>query len=71
MSNGNIQQAELWWALLTRVLSFILGSGILIWQTVFEKTDRLYIIVAGIALCGPAVAQSVATVFDSMRGNKS
>ena len=66
----NREEAEQWWALIARVLAFLLGSGILVWQTVFEEADRLYLIVAAVGLCGPVVAQSVATVFSSLRGGK-
>lgn len=66
---GAARRAELeaWWALLARVLSFLLGAGILGWQTVFEANERLYLTVAGVGLCGPVVAQSVATVFSAIR----
>lgn len=62
------EELEAWWALIARVLAFFLGGSILTWQTVFESEDRLYLIVAGVGLCGPVVAQSVATVFASIRG---
>jgi hypothetical protein len=66
----NREEAEQWWALIARVMAFFLGSGILIWQTVIEEADRLYLIVAAVGLCGPVVSQSVATVFTSIRGSK-
>lgn len=62
------EEIEAWWALIARVLAFFLGAGILTWQTVLEDQNRLYLIVAGVGLCGPVVAQSVATVFASIRG---
>lgn len=63
-----LEDAEAWWAFTARVLSFLLGCAILGWQTVLEDTDRLYLTVAGVGLCGPVVAQSVATVFAGIRG---
>lgn len=62
-------EIEAWWALIARILAFFLGSGILIWQTVVEEHDRLYLTIAGVGLCGPVVAASVATVFAAMRGS--
>lgn len=66
--NGRRAAAEAWWAFLARILAFFLGGGILVWQAAFEQSDRLYLIVAAIGLMGPTVAQSVATVFASLRG---
>lgn len=68
MPPSKVEQYEAWWALIARVLAFNLGALILTWQMAFETQDRLYLIVAGVGLCGPVVAQSVATVFASIRG---
>jgi hypothetical protein len=62
-----VEQYEAWWALVVRVLAFTLGALILTWQTVFEEQDRLWLIIAGVGLCGPVVAQSVATMFAALR----
>jgi hypothetical protein len=66
---GRRESAEAWWAFVARVLAFLVGVFILGYQTVFEESDRLYLTVAAVGLCGPVVAQSVATVFASLRGN--
>jgi hypothetical protein len=58
---------EAWWAFIARVLAFLLGGAILTWQTVFEDADRIYLIIAGLGLCGPVVAQSVAQMFAAIR----
>jgi hypothetical protein len=62
---------EAWWALIARVIAFLLGATILVWQMAFEDADRLYLIVAAIGLMGPTVAQSVATVLVALRGGGS
>lgn len=67
---SRLTELEAWWAFLVRVLSFILGAAILVTQIGAER-DRLYLIVAAIGLCGPAVAQSVATVFASIRSGET
>lgn len=63
-----VELVELWWTLIGRILAFLTGAGILVWETVAESTDRLYLTVAAVGLCGPAVAQSVAAVFAAIRG---
>jgi hypothetical protein len=65
--NERLQEAEALWALIARIIAFIFGCGMLGWETV-HGAQRAYIIVAGIGLCGPTVAQSVATVFAAIRG---
>jgi hypothetical protein len=65
---GRREELEAWWAFVARVLAFFLGAAILSHQAFFASTDRLYIIVAAIGLMGPAVAQAVAQVLQSLRG---
>jgi hypothetical protein len=65
--NQRRDSLEAWWALIARVLAFFLGAGMLAFETL-SGNNRLYLIVAGIGLCGPVVAQSVAVVFASIRG---
>jgi hypothetical protein len=62
-------EIEAWWALVARILAFFLGATILGFQSFFATDDRLWITVAGIGLCGPTVAVSVATVLASLRGS--
>jgi hypothetical protein len=60
-------ELEAWWAFAARVLAFFLGGTILTHE-MLAVGSRVYLIVAGVGLCGPVVAQSVATVFASIRG---
>jgi hypothetical protein len=62
-------EIEAWWALIARILSFIVGVTILLGQAFFVTNPAVAVTVAGIGLCGPYVAASVATVFVSMRGD--
>lgn len=64
------EEVEAWWALIARVVAFAAGLTMLLVETL-SGGNRLYIIVAGIGLCGPVVAQSVATVFASIRGGSN
>jgi hypothetical protein len=62
------ESAEAWWAFIARVLSFFAGIALLVHQEFFVATPTVALIVAGVGLCGPVVAQSVATVFAAIRG---
>jgi hypothetical protein len=61
-------EIEAWWALVARVMAWLLGATILIAQTFGETTDRVYLIVAGLGLMGPATAQAVAQMLAGLRG---
>jgi len=62
------QEVEAWWFLIVRVLSFVLGAVILIGLVFFVEDRPVYAWLSGIALCGPTVAASVATMLESVRG---
>lgn len=68
MSNGKLTSIESWFAFFARVIAFFLGVFILVYLTVYEPEDRLYLTVAAIGCLGPAIAQAVAAVFASIRG---
>lgn len=65
------EELEAWWALLSRVLSFALGAGILLWATVVDDGERKFLIVAGLALIGPVAAQSAAAMLSAIRSGSS
>lgn len=69
VDHSRLSTVEAWWALIARVVSFIAGLVILLTQ-IGQPQDRLYLIIAGIGLCGPVVAQSVATVFAAIRSGQ-
>lgn len=50
---------QIWWPKLRDVGGFTLGSFILVWQTVYETSAQIVLVVAGIALLGvPASAKA-------------
>jgi hypothetical protein len=66
-NQGRRDEWEAWWALFARIIAFFLGATILGYETV-TGGNRLYIIVTGAGLCGPVIAQSIATIFGAIRG---
>lgn len=46
------------WNALTRVTAFIVGLGILVYETVFEHTDRPWLLAAALGLLGLPVARA-------------
>lgn len=62
------REVEAWWALIVRVLAFVLGATILLGLVFFVDDRPVYAWLAGIALCGPTVAASVATMLEAIRG---
>lgn len=65
-----LDELEALWALVIRVLAFVLGAAILIGLTFFVNDRPIYAWLAGIALCGPTVAASVATMLEAIRGTE-
>ena len=65
---GQRESVEAWLALITRTVLLIVGVTLLLIESLGEG-QRFYLIVAGLALCGPVAAQSAAAIFASMRGS--
>jgi hypothetical protein len=61
-------EIEAWWALVSRILAFVLGAIILLYETALDpgRTQILILVAAG--LMGPMVAAGVAQVIQAMRG---
>lgn len=66
-----IDELEKLWALVIRVLAFVLGAVILVGLTFVVNDRPIYAWLAGIALCGPTVAASVATMLEAIRGGEA
>lgn len=56
------------WTLLTFVGGFILGSFILIWQTIFEQNKEWYVWATAVALMGPGFGRTLAEIVAAFRG---
>jgi hypothetical protein len=72
MSTDRRAEIEAWWALIARVLSFFLGGLLLTYEALFGQADnsqvRTVLIVAGVAMIGPVVAASAASIMAAIRG---
>jgi sterol desaturase/sphingolipid hydroxylase (fatty acid hydroxylase superfamily) len=49
-----LQTAEAWWAFLARVIAFMLGAGVLMWQTIGEEHAQEILVGASLVLMVPA-----------------
>lgn len=63
------REIEAWWALVARILAFILGALILAWQTLVGQTSNPLPWLVGASLLGPVVAASLAQILAAWRGN--
>lgn len=63
------QEIEAWWALISRVLAFLLGALILLYETVSEMGDRPILLLIAAGLMGPMAAAGVAQVLASWKAN--
>jgi uncharacterized membrane protein YadS len=61
-------EAQAWYSFITQAILFVLGVAILVHQEFIVERQTVALIVTGVGCCGPAVAQSVATVFAAIRG---
>ncbi|MCA1571212.1 MAG: hypothetical protein LC798_13015 [Chloroflexi bacterium] len=62
-----LEEMEALWALVLRVLSFVLGAVMLI-GLLFFVNGPIYAWLIGVALCSPTAAASVATMAAAIRG---
>lgn len=62
---------EAWWALVARILAFVLGSMILCFQAFVVNFDRPILLLVATGLMGPTVAASVAQLLSAWRGGSN
>lgn len=60
---------DLIWERVTKVLSFLLGVGIGVYETVLDRTDRPYLLAFAAALIGPPLARSFESGLSKLRSN--
>lgn len=60
---------DLFWARATRVASFFLGCGIMVYETVADSSDRPWLYAAAVGLCGLPVARAAESVLGKLGGN--
>jgi DNA-binding IclR family transcriptional regulator len=70
MSPGGPAAAEAWWALTARVLSFFVGMGIAVWQTVILDVPQPWSLAVAVGMMGPAAASATADVLLAARGKR-
>jgi hypothetical protein len=68
MDKSRRDEIEAWWALISRVLAFLLGGLILGYETIFEQSDRPILLLVAAGLMGPMVAAGVAQVLAAWKG---
>lgn len=57
------------WDRVTKVISFLLGSGIGVYETVVDKSDRPYLLAFAAGLIGPPLARSLQAGLEKLRTN--
>lgn len=65
-----LERAEAWWAFILRVGAAIFGAWLLYGQSQVPNPPgaQIWIIVAGMACMGPAVAAPAAAMIEALRG---
>lgn len=66
--SDRVTELEAWWAFLARVFSFLLGAGIMVWQTVLEQADRPWLIAAGLGLMGLPIVNVFSQLIGARNG---
>lgn len=51
-SPSRLQTAEAWWPLIARILTFLTGLAVLLWQTIAEPAAQTLLVGAALALLG-------------------
>lgn len=54
-----LRAVEAWWPLIARILSFLTGMAILLWQNVVENEAQDILVGAGLALLGLPVLPAI------------
>lgn len=61
-------QFDLIWARVTRVLSFLGGISIMVYETVWDKADRPWLYAAALGMMGLPVARAAENVLSRLSG---
>ena len=68
-ASERIGELEAIWALVARILAFVLGSIVLIGLVFFVENRPVYAWLIVLALMGPTFAASMATMLSALRGS--
>jgi len=63
-----IEELEAVWALVARILAFLLGAAVLVGLVFFVENRPVYAWLIVAALMGPTFAASMATMLEAIRG---
>lgn len=67
---SKVEEAEAWWALVSRILAFIAGVGMLFYATVLDAEHSAALLLAGIGLTGVPLAPVAEKLLDRLPGGK-
>lgn len=59
---------EAQWALATRALAFFAGLALIYHEAVVQTEPRLPLLIVAVGMLGPVIANTVATLVESVRG---
>lgn len=73
--NRKLDEIEAWRALVVRILFSILGAILIGYEALIGMNDqsevRIILILVGVAMMGPVIGETVASLLTALRGGKS
>lgn len=68
---SKVEEAEAWWAFVSRILAFLIGTGMLLYATVYDQEHSAALLLAGIGLTGVPLAPVAEKLLDRLPGGRS